>query len=384
MISKDHKKHSDIARPSLGNFGRNEFAIVGTTCNNIRTLCDAIVKALSSKYKCAYVDADHKEKEFAETKDAFITYTDKISCKEFQLKKELDKFKYHQLFNEADLILVNGNHNEAAKQIVVIDKVKEASLQKRIAQLTNVQLILLAENANEIFEFAKEAVPNWQQLPILGLNETNDIISFFEKQMEQSIPHLKGLVLAGGKSVRMGYDKSSIAWHGKEQRYYMADLLKQFCDDVFVSCRAEQQNEIDKDYKTLADTFIDLGPYGAMLSAFRQKPDAAWLVVACDLPLLDSNALQDLVEQRNISAVATTFESPHDGLPEPLITIWEPKAYPILLSFLSQGYTCPRKALRNNDVHIIKAENANTLMNVNTQEELEKVKNILLQKSATV
>ena len=32
MISKDHKKHSDIARPSLGNFGRNEFAIGRDCC----------------------------------------------------------------------------------------------------------------------------------------------------------------------------------------------------------------------------------------------------------------------------------------------------------------------------------------------------------------
>src|SRR3954469_8700324 len=304
MILKDHKKHSDIARASLGNFGRNEFAIIGTTCNNIKTLCDVIVKALSAKYKCAYVDAEHKDKEFEETKETFITYTDKIWFKEFQLKKELDKFQYHQLFNEADLILVNGNHNEAVKQIVVIDKVKEASLQKRISQLTNVQLILLTDSANEIFDFVKEAVPNWQQLPILGLNETNDIISFFKKQMEQSVPPLNSLVLAGGKSVRMGYDKSSIAWHGKEQRYYMADLLKQFCHNVFISCRAEQQNEIESNYKTLPDTFIDLGPYGAILSAFREKPGTAWLVVASDLPLLDPNALQLLIEHRNSSAVA--------------------------------------------------------------------------------
>lgn len=384
MISKDHKKHSDIARPTLGNFGRNEFAIVGTTCGNIKSLCTAVMKALSAKYKCAYVDAEHKSHEALETKNAFITYTDKISFKEFQLQKELDKFQYHQLFNEADLILVNGNHNEAAKQIVVIDKVKEASLQKRISQLTNVQLILLTENANDIFEFVKEAIPNWQQLPVLGVNETNDIIAFFEKQMKQAVPPLNGLVLAGGKSVRMGYDKSAINWHGKEQRYHIADLLQQFCDDVYISCRADQQKEIDNNYKTLADTFIDLGPYGAILSAFREKPDAAWLVVACDLPLLDANALQYLVEHRNSSAVATTFESPYDGLPEPLITIWEPKAYSILLSFLSQGYTCPRKALRNNHVEIIKAENADALMNVNTPDELEKVKNILLQKAAAV
>lgn len=243
-------------------------------------------------------------------------------------------------------------------------------------------MILLAENTDEIFGFVKEAVPNWQQLPILSLNERENIISFFEKQLEQFVPALNGLVLAGGKSVRMGYDKSSIQWHSKEQRYYMADLLKQICKEVFISCRKKQKEEIDSEYKALTDTFTGLGPYGGILSAFRKYPDTAWIVTACDLPLLNVDTLQHLIKYRNSSAIATTFESPHDGLPEPLITIWEPKAYPILLSFLSQGYSCPRKVLRNNDVYIIKAINADALLNVNTQEDLEKVKNILHQKGA--
>jgi molybdenum cofactor guanylyltransferase len=382
--SKDHKKHSDIAKPSLGNFGRNEFAVLGTTCNNIGGLAEEIIKALSAKYKFAYVDAKHKDHEFAETQDAYLTYVDKISFREFRLQKELDKFQYHQLFNEADLILVNGNHYEANKQVVVIDKVKEASLQKRISQLKNVQLILLAENTKEIFGFVKDAVPNWQHLPTMSLNEPENIISFFEKQLEQSVPPLNGLVLAGGKSVRMGYDKSAINWHGKEQHYYMADLLKQICKDVFISCRKKQKDKIDNEYKGLADTFTGLGPYGGILSAFRKHPDTAWLVTACDLPLLNVDTLQHLIKHRNSSAIATTFESPHDGLPEPLITIWEPKAYPILLSFLSQGYSCPRKVLRNNDAYIIKAINADALMNVNTPEELERVKSILHQKAAII
>src|SRR4029453_10204028 len=101
------------------------------------------------------------------------------------------------------------------------------------------------------------------------------------------------------------------------------------------------------------------------------------LVTACDLPLLNVDTLQHLIKHRNSSAIATTFESPHDGLPEPLITIWEPKAYPILLSFLSQGYSCPRKVLRNNDATIITAPNTTALMNVNTKEEFEKAKELL-------
>ena len=250
---------------------------------------------------------------------------------------------------------------------------------KRIDQLKNVQLILLNDNVDGIFDFVKEAVPHWQSISVLSLNETDNIIAFLEKQMEQSIPVLNGLVLAGGKSVRMGFDKSIIEWHGKEQRDFMADTLKEICDDVFISCRADQQQEINS-YKTIADTFTGLGPYGAILSAFRENPDAAWLVTASDLPLLDKATLQYLKDYRNVSAVATTFESPHDGLPEPLITIWEPKAYPILLSFLAQGYSCPRKVLRNNNVEIIKAQHPQKLMNVNTEEELIKAKELLQTK----
>ena len=201
--------------------------------------------------------------------------------------------------------------------------------------------------------------------------------------MQEAKPVLNGLVLAGGKSERMGSDKSVFNWHGKQQKEYMADLLAQICDNVFISCREEQKHEIDN-YKTIADTFTGLGPYGAILSAFRQNPNAAWLVTACDLPLMDAETLQYLISNRNVSKIATTFESPHDGLPEPLITIWEPKAYSVLLSFLSLGYSCPRKVMRNNDVHVIKALQPEKLMNVNTPKEMNAVNKILQQQTAIV
>jgi molybdopterin-guanine dinucleotide biosynthesis protein A len=191
------------------------------------------------------------------------------------------------------------------------------------------------------------------------------------------------LVLAGGQSVRMGFDKSTVNWHGKEQRYYMADILKQYCDDVFISCRKEQKQEIDPAYNSLPDTFTKLGPFGAILSAFREKPDSAWLIVACDLPLLDANTLQYLIENRNPSSTATTYQSAFDGLPEPLIAIWEPKSYPVLLSFLAQGYSCPRKVLINSDTTILTAADATTLTNVNTPDDLDKIKRQIHQKTAS-
>jgi molybdenum cofactor guanylyltransferase len=192
---------------------------------------------------------------------------------------------------------------------------------------------------------------------------------------------INGLVLAGGKSVRMGRDKSAITWNGKEQQYYLADLLQSFCSAVFISRREEEQKEKDVNYKILVDSYIGIGPYGAILSAFKFQPDVAWLVVACDLPLINKNILSYLLENRDETKMATTFKSPFDGLPEPLITIWEPKSYPVLLSYLSNGYTCPRKVLiKSNDALILQPPDEGSLMNVNTPEDFAKAEQLILIK----
>jgi molybdopterin-guanine dinucleotide biosynthesis protein A len=127
-------------------------------------------------------------------------------------------------------------------------------------------------------------------------------------------------------------------------------------------------------FQGLPDSFLGLGPYGGILSAFREDPNAAWLVIACDLPLLSEKSLRQLLAARNPSAMATAFQSPDNEFPEPLIAIWEPRAYPVLLDFLSRGYSCPRKVLINSDAHLVQATDAAELTNVNVPEEYEAIK----------
>jgi molybdenum cofactor guanylyltransferase len=386
VISKEHKKHTNLQRPAFGNFGRNEWAIVGAPCTTIKLLADQVINVLSSKYKCAYVDTTHNEDLTLSpgrlANGGALEYTDQVNYRQLNYVEPFNAFKLKEIFSSADLVLVNGNHQPAKAQVVIIYANKKASLHKRIAQLTDVQMILLADDATEVFDFVKEAVPNWEQLPIYRLDETEKIISFFEIKMQHVKPVLNGLVLAGGKSERMGFDKGAVNWHGKEQRYHVADMLKSFCNEVFISCRADQQKEIDEPYLSIADTFTGLGPFGALLSAFREKPNNAWLVIACDLPLINENTLKYLINNRNVSSIATAYKSTFDDFPEPLITIWEPKSYPVLLSFLAQGYSCPRKVLINSDITLLNAPNADDLTNVNTPEELDKIKHVLNQKIA--
>lgn len=386
MITKEHKKHSHIARPSYGNYGRNEWAFVGTQCSTVKALVNKIVTALSPQYKCVYADANHHPESDGNNVLADVSYQTIIEYfsnkpyHQFNFIKQCSQFEFRQIFNDADLILLNGNHFEASTQVIIVDSTKEDSLRKKMPSLTNVQMILLADNVNETFDFIKETLPGYNQIPVYKLNETDKIIDFFKIKTRDAEPLLNGLVLAGGKSIRMGYDKGAITWHAKQQKYFLYDLLKQLCNKVYISCRNDQQKDVDTNYETLMDTFTDLGPYGALLSAFRENPDAAWMVIACDLPLLDMETLQYLKQHRNCSSSATTFESPYNNFPEPLITIWEPKSYPVLLSFLSQGYSCPGKVLQHNDTTILSAPNPEALTNVNTQQELDLVQQLLQNK----
>jgi len=384
---KKHKKHAKLARPATGCFGRTEWAIVGGPCTIIKLLADDVILALSPTYKCAYADTSHNDDITLApgrlASGAILDYSDQVNYQQFNFQNPLKPYQLKQQFANADVVLVNGNHQQAKAQIVIIDINKKASLQKRIEQLTNVQLFLLADSSDDVFDFIKETIPCWHQIPVYKLGDRDKIIAFFEASLKQARPVLNGLVLAGGQSLRMGTDKGNINWYGKPQRYHMADMLQPFCNQVFISHRDGQPAETDEPYPVLQDTFTGLGPYGAILSAFRENPDSAWLVIACDLPLMDDATLRNLVACRNSSSVATAYHSPVTEFPEPLIAIWEPKSYPILLSFLAQGYSCPRKVLINTDITLLNAPEPEALTNVNTPEEMEIVKRVIHQKLAT-
>lgn len=378
---KKHQKHVKLARPKVGEFGRSEWAILGTPCGNIQQLSYSLIDVLQKTFSVSYVDADHKnENEPSElevenpalTLGATLEYTDKISHHRFDIKSDLNTFQYRALFNEQDLILVNGNHFKAKNQIVVIDPKKEKSLEKKLNRLTNVDLILMTGEESSIYPFLKDHLIDWADIPVLHFSQTDKIAEFILGNVKLQTPKLNGLVLAGGKSTRMGKDKGSLDYHGKPQREFMADLLSQFCEETYISVRENQV--VQSEYKLLEDTFVGLGPFGAIASAMRNNPNTSWLVVACDLPLLDEKTLNFLVENRNSSKVATAIYNPETGFPEPLITIWEPRSYQVILNFLAQGYSCPRKVLINSDINLLKLEEPRVLLNVNDVVGYDKVK----------
>ncbi|MBI3315335.1 MAG: NTP transferase domain-containing protein [Candidatus Omnitrophica bacterium] len=178
---------------------------------------------------------------------------------------------------------------------------------------------------------------------------------------------LFGLILAGGHSQRMGQDKALMSYHGKPQAEYVRDLLAGVCAGVFISGRPYSGMPAIEDMPS----FADAGPLTGILSAMTAHPKASWLVMACDLPFTDGKTLRYLIENRDPAKAATAFISTHDGLPEPLCSIWEAGGYEHFISIFKQGARCPRQTLAKSDTHLIAQQNPRWLDNVNTPEEYQ-------------
>ncbi len=183
---------------------------------------------------------------------------------------------------------------------------------------------------------------------------------------------LYGLILAGGKSVRMGFDKGYIDYHGKPQRQYLFELLGKYCDEVYTSCKTE--SEIPIACHPLVDQFQIDSPLNGILSAFQFNKNVAWLSIPIDMPMIDSTIIEYLIKHRDHSKTATCFFDSEGKNPEPLLALWEPKASQELLTFYRSGKISPRDFLKQSNVNIISIPNTQSLLNINSKEEWDQFK----------
>lgn len=181
---------------------------------------------------------------------------------------------------------------------------------------------------------------------------------------------LYGLVLAGGSSRRMGMDKWRLDYHGAPHAVHLHALLGARLGRAFVSVRPAQALEPELARLPLVvDAYDDMGPLGGILTAMSSFPDAAWLVLACDMPFVGDATIARLVARRAPLKLATAYRSSLDGLPEPLCAIYEPEARIPLLDLAEQGHAGPRAMLLAGDVSLLDAAEERELQNVNRQPE---------------
>ena len=179
---------------------------------------------------------------------------------------------------------------------------------------------------------------------------------------------LNGLILTGGHSRRMGRDKALIKFEGVTLLDRSANLISLFTKQLHVSVRPDQIDEPNRaKYPLIVDQENDNGPIAGILSAGDFERENAWLVIACDMPYLDKESIEQLVLHRNLNKMATVFESPDGSGVEPLCAIYEPVFFEEVRSNPQLIHnSSPRETLAAMDLEIIKALNPRALYSANS------------------
>lgn len=190
---------------------------------------------------------------------------------------------------------------------------------------------------------------------------------------------LRGLILAGGQSRRLGQDKAALEFGGRSQLERATDLLGERLDHVHLSVRAGRfRNTVRFDHQLIFDLYDNLGPAAGILSAHRAFPEVAWVVLACDMPLVDGAIIGALIEQRDPRKAATVFANSRDGLPEPLCAIYEPVTLARFRRLAEKEIeTSPRALLIQSELRKLELPRANALDNINTPEDLARINDLL-------
>lgn len=180
-----------------------------------------------------------------------------------------------------------------------------------------------------------------------------------------------GCVLIGGQSSRMGYPKHLLRHGSRTWLEEISTVLAEKTEQVVLAGSGTVPQALAH-LPRVADVCGLAGPLAGILAAFRQFPDVSWLVVACDQPLLDSEALQWLLSQRGPGCMAVLPDVRGNGRVEPLLAYYDRQCRDLLEAMAAAGRL--RISLIKNDSGVLSPRPPASLRtawcNINTPEEL--------------
>ena len=180
------------------------------------------------------------------------------------------------------------------------------------------------------------------------------------------------LILAGGKSRRMGYQKSSLRLNGTTFLDKLIFELRDFPEILVSVDDAARHPEIP--YSMIDDRYSDCGPMSGLYSALSVCESDALLVLPCDVPLFSGTLAHHLQEVMKHSDTDALICVTADERVHPLCGIYRKSCTPVLKRCLDNGNLRIMDALNNLKVHFYHVEEDSwQLQNINTPEEYQKL-----------
>ena len=180
-----------------------------------------------------------------------------------------------------------------------------------------------------------------------------------------------GIVLAGGRSRRMGEDKSLMKLNGKSLVEYSIDALKHLCDKVIVSSNNPHYEFTG--CEVWPDELPDQAPIIGIYSSLKRSETETNIFLSCDIPLMSTSMIGYLLAKSENHDITVPI---HDnGQIEPLCGIYKKSSAGILKEFIDRGNYRLSECLSSASAHFVPVDfqipcnTPNLFLNINTPDD---------------
>jgi len=177
------------------------------------------------------------------------------------------------------------------------------------------------------------------------------------------MPKMAALLLIGGKSSRMGADKSTIQWKGHSLLHHQMTLLRDCCDETYLSINQSQQHLEKSDHQCIVDQFEAIGPLGGIATSLS-RINKDLLVLPIDMPLLTVDLIKSLTTKGKSSCFLL------EGQVAPFPSYWSIQLLPEILTSIKNNRLSVTRFIIQNNFDRIKTDHVNAFLNMNTPSDL--------------
>lgn len=184
---------------------------------------------------------------------------------------------------------------------------------------------------------------------------------------------ITGIILAGGKSSRMGFDKGLATVHGKKIIELVYEVLQQVTDKVIVIANTDSYNYLG--LPVFEDIYKNKGPLAGIYTGLYHSETERNLIVACDMPFLSSKILKYILSNSEGKQIVTPMVH---GNMEPLCGFYKKEILEELKDLIEKQVLPVHDAVRcfnNLELPVEDEEllNAGIFTNINRPGDLEKI-----------
>ena len=185
--------------------------------------------------------------------------------------------------------------------------------------------------------------------------------------------NITGIILAGGKSSRMGSDKGFLSLHGKPFMIHIIKALKPLVNAIVIVSNEEAYDKFG--YKRVDDIIENAGPLAGLYSGLYHSKTEYNLVLSCDVPLIKTTVLNKLIESFDANFDVIQLQSKNKTMP--LIALYKKQCMNKFLELLQNDERRLRFAIEqlNTKTITLDVEFDEFVKNINTVQQLNDIKN---------